>query len=166
MLGEGELSGRRSGRRRFLSVALSVVAGILFLEVVRGARNSFRSRGRERARKPSEVIAGPAGRFGKGTVTAFEDHGFFLVRLEDGGFLALNRDCTHVGCPVTWDAGRKRFVCPCHASLFDISGDVLRAPAQRPLDLLETRIKAGIVLVDPASRTQRSGLEADQATYT
>ena len=42
------------------------------------------------------------------------------VCLEDGGFLALHRQCTHLGCTVPWVPARQAFVCPCHASAFDI----------------------------------------------
>jgi len=41
----------------------------------------------------------------------------------------------------------KRFKCPCHASVFDIDGNVLAGPAPRPLDGLETRVEDGRVFV-------------------
>ncbi len=110
------------------------------------------------------VIAGPVDRFEFGSVTAFQQGRFYLVRLEDGGFLALSRTCTHLGCTVPWDVEQARFVCPCHASAFDITGEVLDPPAPRPLDLYEVRIENQIVKVNTQNTTTRSSFRASQVT--
>jgi cytochrome b6-f complex iron-sulfur subunit len=96
------------------------------------------------------------------TVTAFPAGRFYLARLTDGGFLALGRECTHLGCTVPWSRSEGLFVCPCHASTFDITGQVLGPPATRPLDLLAVRIENGVVKVDPVQRTRRGEFRADQ----
>jgi cytochrome b6-f complex iron-sulfur subunit len=110
------------------------------------------------------VVAGPAERFAPGSVTAFPAGRFYLVRLADGGFLALSRQCTHLGCSVPWDEASGRFACPCHASSFDLRGDVLAPPAPRPLDLFAVRIENGIVKVDVAAPIRRSAFEPSQVT--
>ena len=110
----------------------------------------------------SIVIAGPVERFSRKTVTAFPNGKFYLARLEDGGFLALDRTCTHLGCTVPWDAERGCFKCPCHASSFDITGAVLAPPAPRPLDLYPVRIENGIVKVDTGRRVRRSAFLSEQ----
>ncbi|MFM2067022.1 MAG: hypothetical protein RLZZ584_1931 [Pseudomonadota bacterium] len=33
--------------------------------------------------------------------------------------VAYSTMCTHMGCPVNYDAGSKTFKCPCHYSIFD-----------------------------------------------
>ena len=33
--------------------------------------------------------------------------------------VAFSTQCTHMGCPVSFDAGTKSFKCPCHFSMFD-----------------------------------------------
>ena len=33
--------------------------------------------------------------------------------------VAYSTLCTHMGCPVSYDAGAKTFKCPCHFSIFD-----------------------------------------------
>jgi cytochrome b6-f complex iron-sulfur subunit len=109
------------------------------------------------------ILAGPADDFAPGSVTAFPAGRFYLVRLDDGGFLALHRECTHLGCTIPWSSEQQRFVCPCHASSFDIRGSVLSPPAPRPLDLLAVRIENGIVKVDPSSRSRRGRFEPSQA---
>jgi cytochrome b6-f complex iron-sulfur subunit len=73
---------------------------------------------------------------------------FYLARLADGGFLALSRTCTHLGCTVPWVAQKEKFICPCHSSEFDISGEVISPPAPRALDIFEITIENNIVKVN------------------
>ena len=112
----------------------------------------------------SLVVAGPSETFAPGSVTAFPAGKFYLVRLADGGFLALHRQCTHLGCSVPWDEATGRFACPCHASAFDLRGDVLAPPAPRPLDLFAVRIENGIVKVDVSAPIRRSAFDPSQVT--
>lgn len=112
----------------------------------------------------SLVVAGPTEAFAPGSVTAFPAGKFYLVRLADGGFLALHRQCTHLGCSVPWDEAAGRFACPCHASAFDLRGEVLAPPAPRPLDLFAVRVENGIVKVDVSAPVRRTSFDASQVT--
>lgn len=109
------------------------------------------------------VTAGPVASFEPGSVTAFAKGQFYLVRLRDGGFLALSRKCTHLGCTVPWSETDRKFACPCHASSFDETGEVLSAPAPRPLDLYRVTIEDGVVKVDTSVPVARSRFEPSQA---
>jgi cytochrome b6-f complex iron-sulfur subunit len=111
------------------------------------------------------IKAGRTDEFKRHSVTAFPRGHFYLVRLEDGGFMALSRRCTHLGCTVPWVAAENRFVCPCHASVFDISGAVIQAPAPRALDLLAVRIENDRVYVDTGRTIKRSGFRKEQVVY-
>jgi cytochrome b6-f complex iron-sulfur subunit len=108
-------------------------------------------------------VAGAVEDFSPGTVTAFPAGSFYLARLESGGFLALDRTCTHLGCTVPWNAGTGRFECPCHASSFDITGAVLGPPAPRPLDRYPVRIENGVVKIDLRNKLRRAAFDASQA---
>jgi len=110
------------------------------------------------------LVAGPVERFEPGSVTAFPAGKFYLACLSDGGFLAMSRECTHLGCTVPWIAAEGQFVCPCHSSAYDIRGAVLRAPAPRPLDLHPIRIENGVVKVDTDRTLKRRSFEASQVT--
>ncbi len=110
------------------------------------------------------INAGTVDQFEAGSVTAFRRGQFYLVRLEDGGFLALSRKCTHLGCTVNWQSEEQRFVCPCHASVFDDTGSVLTAPAPRPLDLYEIRIENRTIKVDTEKPVRRNVSDASQVT--
>lgn len=124
-------------------------------------RPGSRSKAGEAA--PALMVAGPVDRFAPNSVTAFPEGKFYLARLGDGGFLALFRECTHLGCTVPWVAEEERFVCPCHASAYDITGTVLSPPAPRPLELYAVRIEHGLVKVDTSQRISRSGFDPSQA---
>lgn len=110
------------------------------------------------------ITAGPADQFQTGSVTAFRRGQFYLVRLEDGGFLALSRKCTHLGCTVNWRDDEQQFVCPCHASVFDTTGSVLTAPAPRPLDMYEITIENRIIRVDTEKPLRRNLSDDTQVT--
>jgi len=151
-------------RRRFLIGAWVGLGGVALAELAWVAA-SFLRPGRKRAareRDDSVVVAGPVERFEPGSVTAFREGRFYLVRLDDGGFLALHRKCTHLGCTVPWVAEEGRFACPCHASVFDIRGDVLNPPAPRALDLFPVRIENGIVKVDTVTPVRRTAFDPSQ----
>jgi cytochrome b6-f complex iron-sulfur subunit len=124
---------------------------------------------RPRRPKPREggfggiITAGPVDTFPPGSVTAFAKGQFYLSRMADGGFLALSRRCTHLGCTVPWDETTRRFICPCHASSFDATGAVLSAPAPRPLDLYAVSVERGVVKVDTSTPRTRDRFEPGQA---
>lgn len=63
------------------------------------------------------------------------DRPVFLHRTDEGELVALLARCTHRGCqpePVA-----DRMVCPCHGSEYDLEGNVLQGPADRPLTRYE-----------------------------
>jgi cytochrome b6-f complex iron-sulfur subunit len=128
---------------------------------------SFMNSRKERSRPvkmESIITAGPVARFSRETVTAIPSGQFYLACLADGSFLALSRICTHLGCSVPWDEEKKKFVCPCHGSTFNMTGEVLTAPAPRPLDTYPVRIENGIVKVDISEPQKRQRFDPSQAT--
>jgi len=154
----------RRGFLKALWAALGTLAAAESIAVVAGFFRPRSPRGHAAVQDPV-VIAGPVDRFEPGSVQAFVQGKFYLARLEDGGFLALARNCTHLNCTVPWVADESRFVCPCHASAFDIRGAVMSAPAPRALDLYAVAIENGVVRVDTSQRSKRSGFAPEQVTY-
>ncbi len=110
-------------------------------------------------------MAGSIASFAANSVTAFPEGRFFLVRLEDGSFMALSRECTHLGCTVQWDQDAAQFLCPCHSSIFNLKGEVLRRPAPRALDYLAVKLEQGQVRVDLSSRARRQTFKNEQTTH-
>jgi cytochrome b6-f complex iron-sulfur subunit len=111
------------------------------------------------------VTVGAVDDFPPNSVTPFNEGRFYLSRLADGGFLALYRKCTHLGCTVPWEQAENQFVCPCHASAFDAKGDVLNPPAPRALDLFPVIIEDGQVKVDTGTVINRDKFDPLQVVY-
>jgi cytochrome b6-f complex iron-sulfur subunit len=111
------------------------------------------------------IEAGAVDNFATGTVTAFARGHFYLSRLEDGGFLAISRRCTHLGCTVPWVEKEKNFVCPCHASTFDIRGNVINSPAPRALDIYRIVIENNVVKVNTSNPIRRTEFRKEQVVY-
>jgi cytochrome b6-f complex iron-sulfur subunit len=152
-------------RRVFLWKVWLGLGGLALLELVWVVFDFLRPRqGRRAADTGALVIAGPVERFEPDSVTAFPQGRFYLARLEDGGFLALSRECTHLGCTVPWIDEEKKFVCPCHSSVYDVRGDVAGPPAPRALDLYAVRIENGIVKVDISEPLRRQSFQLAQVT--
>jgi cytochrome b6-f complex iron-sulfur subunit len=121
-------------------------------------------KGREGARG-AVVVAGPVAEFTPSSVTPFPAQRFYLVRLTDGGFLALSSVCSHLECIVPWNEKDRTFPCPCHGSVFDMTGEVKSPPAPRPLDLFPVSLEGGIVRVDTSRKIRRSRFEPSQVVH-
>jgi len=55
-----------------------------------------------------------------------------------GEFSAFSLSCTHLGCLVEEDG--ENFTCPCHGSMFDSNGLVLKGPAENNLQSLQVEL--------------------------
>ena len=154
----------RPSRRAFLWKAWIGLVAVGLAEVVWVVLGFLRPRKPMDEGEQSVVTAGPIDGFPPDSVTAFPQGRFYLARLEDGGFLAVSRECTHLGCTVPWIEEEHRFVCPCHSSAFDIRGEVINPPAPRALDLFEVRIENRIVKVNTANVERRSAFSSSQVT--
>ena len=73
-----------------------------------------------------------------------------IVVRDRSGFRAYSAVCTHLGCLVKWDSAGKRFLCPCHAAVFDENGRVVSGPPPAPLPAFNVRDIGDKVYVSPA----------------
>ena len=71
----------------------------------------------------------------------------WAVRHPDNQVTVFSPICPHLGCGFRWDAQDRQFTCPCHGSIFDLSGKVLGGPAPRPLDVLPAKVEKGELFV-------------------
>lgn len=109
--------------------------------------------------------AGKLATFRPGHVYPFLQQKFYLKRFSDGGFMAISLKCTHLGCMVNYDSQTEGFSCPCHSSQFNAYGEVLSAPAPRPLDTFPVTAKDGELYVDLGSLQRRTSYNKSQLTY-
>jgi cytochrome b6-f complex iron-sulfur subunit len=151
-------------RRDFLKMGVSALSLVALLEVG-GASLLFMKPRTAEGEFGGLVTAGAVDSFPASSVTEFPDGRFYLVRAADGGFLAVYRRCTHLGCTVNWEPEQNSFFCPCHASTFDIHGAVQSPPAPRALDTFPVQIEASEVLVDTSRIQNRDGFAPEQLAY-
>jgi cytochrome b6-f complex iron-sulfur subunit len=72
----------------------------------------------------------------------------FVVR-EDDRFRVVSAVCTHLGCTVHWSEEASEWKCPCHGSIFNAQGGVVKGPAARPLPWYDVSLSpGGRLLVD------------------
>jgi menaquinol-cytochrome c reductase iron-sulfur subunit len=73
----------------------------------------------------------------------------FLSRIGPNEVRAIHVVCPHAGCFVSYDPGKKSFLCPCHNASFDLEGKRLDAVSNSPrdLDTLECKIEGSEVWV-------------------
>ena len=156
-----------TNRRSFLNwlwIGLGLAALVEFAGLVNAFLTSRKLKADGEA-SDAVVVAGQIDNFKPNTVTAFPRGQFYLACLQDGGFLAISRRCTHLGCTVPWVADQMQFVCPCHSSVFDIHGDVVEAPAPRALDLFRVTIENRVVTVHTGQKIKRTGFKTDQVVF-
>lgn len=139
---------------KLLGILALVELGWLFTAILRKSPKMNRQ-----DKDAKFILAGLVEEIPPATVTAIPEGQFYLTRLQDGSFLALSKRCTHLGCTLAWDDQSTKFICPCHGSSFDISGEVLTPPANRGLDSHPIRIENGKILVNTAitEKWQSSG---------
>ena len=148
MSAETALSEKEMTRREFLYYAwLSSMA--LFMAGSAGATLVYVLPRFKTGEFGGKFVVGKVEDFADGSVTAFRDGKFFLIRLGDE-FKALYQVCTHLGCLVRQT--EEGFSCPCHGSRFARDGTLLSSPASRDMDRFVVEIVDGNVVVDTSKR--------------
>lgn len=138
-----EYRSRREFAGLLLLTSLAFAAGQLWIVVLRALR---------RARPaPPVVDIGAVDELPIGAVRVFEypakGDPCVLVRLADGRFVAYDRRCTHLSCPVVPRPQEGRLHCPCHNGHFDLAtGAPLAGPPRRPLPRVELEVRDGRVV--------------------
>ncbi|GAB4426068.1 MAG: hypothetical protein Kow0031_05770 [Anaerolineae bacterium] len=154
----------RLSRKHFLKMGLGALTGLAMLEMGGAGLLFLQPRSLE-GEFGGTVTAGDVDSFPPGSVTEFPAGRFFLIRAENGGFLAVYSRCPHLGCTVNWEAFNNRFYCPCHASSFDQFGNFESAPVPRPLDVFPVQIANATVVVDTAQLQRRENFAPEQLIY-
>jgi len=103
---------------------------------------------------PKRFVIGMLATMQPNSVTFDAEHRLIVFRDKQGYFYALSAVCTHLGCIVEWKEtgipGHPEGViaCPCHGSIFNKTGDVIRGPAPRSLDRFKLYLEDNKVIVD------------------
>ncbi len=71
-----------------------------------------------------------------------------LIHLPSDEWRAYSQNCTHLLCPVHYDAERDHIFCPCHHGVFDSqSGKAVAGPPRKPLPSYRVETRDGVVYV-------------------
>ena len=64
----------------------------------------------------------------------------YLRKMPGNQIIAFNDTCPHLGCKVDFEESSRTFLCPCHASAFQLDGERMNHIPPRALDTLESKI--------------------------
>jgi Rieske Fe-S protein len=145
--------GDKMTRRGLLRNIMWVSAGAFALQVAVTGLSMFWPRKVEGF--GSVIDAGPLENFPVGSVTRVRDGRFYISRLPEG-ILALYWRCPHLGCTVPWVESERLFICPCHGSVYEPTGQNIAGPAPRPMDVMQVEIRNGRVLVNTGVIRERA----------
>lgn len=74
----------------------------------------------------------------------------WLRRDSENNFTAFSANCTHLGCPVRWEADAELFMCPCHGGVYYKDGTVAAGPPPKALVQYPARINKNEVEIQTA----------------
>ena len=151
-------------RRDFIKTGLTALSLVAAAEMGLGSILFLRARSLE-GQYGGVITAGAVDEFVPGSVTQFAEGNFYLVRNEDGGFMAVHNRCPHLGCTVNWVAEKGKFYCPCHASSFDRNGDFQNQLVSRALDTFKVIFEDDLLKVNTANALVRTQSSPDQISY-
>lgn len=77
---------------------------------------------------------------------AYKDD-IIIIRTAENQYTALSKICTHQGCTVAYDPDTGNLPCPCHGSVYNISGDVIAGPAPASLKSFSVRLVDGTMII-------------------
>lgn len=158
---EKELSREERRRRSFLRTVMWSSAGLVLAESALAGLALFWPRKVEGF--GSKIRAGKISDFPVGSVTRFRDGKFYLSRLPEG-IIALYWKCPHLGCTVPWNEAEGMFHCPCHASVYERTGQNVAGPAPRPMDYMAIEIVGDEIIVDTGTIIERDHHSIDHVT--
>ena len=67
----------------------------------------------------------------------------WIRRTAPDKLVALSAICPHLGCAIGWDTAARTFLCPCHDSRFNVSGEKMTGPSERGMDELPLAVVDG-----------------------
>ncbi|HET6514820.1 MAG TPA: ubiquinol-cytochrome c reductase iron-sulfur subunit [Thermodesulfovibrionales bacterium] len=133
-------------RRNFLQALLALLGSISFASFVYPlvrflAPPSAEAKARKVTLQKNEVPVGGA----KNIVV--NNSPAIVINRAGKGFIAFSKVCTHLGCLVEYDKDNNRLVCPCHAGIYDLEGNVLSGPPPKPLPKLPLRVEGDNIVI-------------------
>lgn len=123
---------RRPIDRRGILIRMSASIAAFFA----GVRLSFAQKRLALSLDKAEKLKSPGGF----SLLKIQDKEVLFIRESEEKIRAINPVCSHRKCTVTYSPEKKRIVCPCHGSNYDLDGSVLKGPAEKPLQVYEAEL--------------------------
>jgi menaquinol-cytochrome c reductase iron-sulfur subunit len=145
-------STRREFLKLFTGVFSSVIAIALGIPAVGTLVGTIYQKKKLRWAKVAEMDSLPVGEPTKVSWTDEKVDAFIRERVERDVWAIRHSAtevtifspvCPHLGCRYDWHPEKHEFICPCHGSIYSITGKVLGGPAPRPLDILPWKLEKG-----------------------
>ncbi len=127
-------------RRRTVLKSIVAALGAVFFWPARTARAGKLAIGLDKLTKLKEV--------GSSMTIKLEGRMVMFIRDGENSVIGLDPTCTHQQCIVEHKAGSDKIECPCHGSVYDLQGNVLKGPAEKPLPRYETSLTDQRVVID------------------
>lgn len=70
-----------------------------------------------------------------------------IINRPGKGLVVFSKVCTHLGCLVEYDRANNRLLCPCHAGVYDLEGNVVSGPPPRPLPRFSVKIEGENIVI-------------------
>jgi Rieske Fe-S protein len=106
-----------------------------------------------RAARVASVNEIPVGGYTLFTYPTADDPCILLHLVQDR-FVAYDQRCSHLSCPVMFNAASRQLECPCHKGFFNAEdGRVIAGPPKRGLDALKISIRKDEVWVNYESES-------------
>jgi cytochrome b6-f complex iron-sulfur subunit len=133
-------------RRRFLKSLLALLGTTLFASFIYPlarflAPPSGEAEGKKVIIKRSEIPAGSAKDIVVNNIPSI------IINTPDKGFIVLSKICTHLGCLVEYDKTKSRLLCPCHAGVYSLDGNVVSGPPPKPLRKFPVKVEGEEILI-------------------
>jgi cytochrome b6-f complex iron-sulfur subunit len=145
--GAAEPGAGRVTRRRFLESGVGVLIGLGTVSVVSTILSYLRPMVAPASQDgPVAVAAASQVPVGDGQVVPFQGTTAIVIHREQD-WVAFSAVCTHAGCIVRWDKAQRRILCPCHAGVFDVEGNVVSGPPPRPLRRYRVKVQGDKIML-------------------
>lgn len=137
-------------RRNFLTWFIGTVAAVVLGVVVYPVVRFLKPPAAVSAAMGQVVNLGPVSAFPEGQLTTATVADMPVIVTNAGGVPTVySAICTHLGCVVRADGAQ--LLCPCHNSVFSLTGEVTKGPAKLPLPTYDAKVSGKELLVGPVS---------------
>ncbi len=127
-------------KRRFLKLLLSILGSTAFISFAYPLLR-FLAPPKGEARIKKLVLQKRELPVGEAKNIVFNNTPAIIINRPGKGFIALSRVCTHLGCLVEYDREKNRLLCPCHAGIYNLEGNVASGPPPKPLPELPLKVE-------------------------